>query len=201
MTDSEFETQARDCIEIQSHLSSCLYNWAAAHTFYGQEVICWSTTAAYYSVIHGIRTLFSFIEFVLDQTRRKNLKKILKTHRKLCMFLLGLSSSKREIELRRLCINCFGNIFADTGWDSFLRSLGEKLSREYGNYKHIRIRQKIFSLLPLCSLQSLYSIGFSHYRTHVTSRFILIHIHVHRGISTSRISFELHRDKQNHSFG
>ena len=144
MNQSELKSEARKCIEIQSHLSSCLYNWAAAHTFYEQEVICWSTTAAYYSVIHGIRTLFSLIEFVLDQRRRKNLKKILKIHRTLCLFLLGSSSSEREIELRRLCINCFASIFADTDWDFFLRSLGEKLSvmkeaRENENYEHFVI--------------------------------------------------------------
>jgi uncharacterized protein (UPF0332 family) len=78
--DEKIKTEARKCIEIHSHLFTCLYNWAAAHTFYKQNVICWSITAAYYAMIHAVRRLFSLIELCpkLDevfQERRSQTKR------------------------------------------------------------------------------------------------------------------------------
>ena len=144
---SELEMEARRCIEIQSHLSSCLYNWAAAHTFYEQEVICWSTTAAYYAMIHSVRTLFSLIEFdptFENQQTKARMKKKLERHKQLCLFLSRVSLSNSDIELRNVCIDCFKRLFSNVDWDAFLRDLGNKLAlmkeaRENENYEHFVI--------------------------------------------------------------
>jgi hypothetical protein len=150
----EIKTEARKCIEVHSHLFTCLYNWATAHTFYKQNIICWSTTAAYYAMMHAVRTLFSLIELCpkLDevfqgrrsQTKRDRLRKILQSHKDLCLFLKDSNLNNRDRELREICIQCFNRILTRNRWNSFLKSVGETLAihkeaREKESYEHLVI--------------------------------------------------------------
>jgi len=145
----ESQTEARKCIGIHSHLSTCLYNWAVAHTLYRQQVVCWSTTVAYYAMIHSTRTLFSLIEldqrleypFKPSQTKRERLREIMKFHTYFCYFLKDQKLNKDDRTLRELCIECFKQYFPHTDWSAFLMDVGgllelHKKARETETYEH-----------------------------------------------------------------
>lgn len=152
MSHSEFQTEARKCIGIHSHLSTCLYDWAVAHTLYGQQVVCWSTTVAYYAMIHSARTLFSLIEldqrledaFKPGQTKRERLREIMKFHSHFCSFLKDQRLNKDNRALRELCIECFNQYFPRVDWSTFLMGVGgllglHKKARETETYEHFVI--------------------------------------------------------------
>lgn len=149
MTNFEFETEARKCIEIQSHLSTCLYDWAVAHTLYEQQVLCWSTIVAYYAMIHSARTLLSLIEFDQrfedrlgsNQTKRERLREIMTFHGPFCSFLQGQSRNQNDRALRGTCVECLEEYFPHVEWSSFLSSVGSilalhKKARNAENYEH-----------------------------------------------------------------
>ena len=149
MSHLELQTEARRCIGIHSHLSTCLYDWAVAHTLYRQQIVCWSTTVAYYAMIHSARTLFALIE--LDQSleypsksgqmKREHLREIMKFHTRFCYFLKNQRLSKDDRALRELCIQCFERYFPHTDWSTFLKDVGRflelhKKARETETYEH-----------------------------------------------------------------
>lgn len=166
MNDSLIESEAHKCIEIHSHLFTCLYNWAASHTLHKRRIICWSTTAAYYAMMHAVRTLFSTIQFLPEfdekitetegQTKRDRLQKVLGAHERLCLFLRGkkkrnneeidLQPENRDKGLRDTCISCFVKVLShsDSYWNNLLKESGEiltahKRAREAKCYEHFVI--------------------------------------------------------------
>jgi len=143
--------EARKCISMQSHLSTCLYDWAVAHTLYRRQLLCWSTTVSYYAMMHGARTIFSLIEtdssfdsrFNPSATKREQLKKIMRGHKAFCDFLIG-NMTGRSVMLREQCAETFAELFPETDWSSFLKSIGNVLAlhkeaRETENYEHFVI--------------------------------------------------------------
>lgn len=149
MSHQAFGEEARKCIEIHSHLSTCLYNWAVGHTLYEQQVLCWSTTVSYYAMMHSARTLFSLIEFdprfqtmfSSDQTKQQHLRQIMKYHSQFCLFLQSQSRDPNEIKLLDESIQCLHEYFPKVDWPSFLSVFGHVLelhkeAREAENYEH-----------------------------------------------------------------
>jgi hypothetical protein len=149
MYHKEFEIEARKCIEIQSHLSTCLYDWAVAHTLYEKKILCWSPTVAYYAMMQSARTLFSLIwfdpsleePFKAGQTKRERLRKIMTQHKALCNFLEKKELSNDDGKLHDLCIERFEECFPSLDWSSFLSKAGNilalhKEAREAENYEH-----------------------------------------------------------------
>jgi len=149
MSNPGFRKEARKCIEIQSHLTTCLYDWAVAHTLHKQQVLCWSTTIAYYSMMHSARTLFSLIEFDSrfdsiyfgSRTKRQRIREVMKFHNRFCSFLKNQDLNQNDENLRNLCIECFEEYFPHENWASFLDDLGKFLSihkkaRETETYEH-----------------------------------------------------------------
>lgn len=147
----EREHEARKCIEVQSHLSTCLYDWAVAHTLYREQLLCWSTTVSYYAMLHGARTIFSLIEtdvrfdsmFNQTQKKRERLKKIMMGHKAFCDFLMD-NVTGNDVTLREQCAEAFAESFPETDWRSFLKGIGNVLTlhkeaREIENYEHFVI--------------------------------------------------------------
>lgn len=145
----EFQTEAKKCIEIHSHLSTCLYDWAVAHTLYEQQVLCWSTTVAYYAMQHSARTLFALIEFDRrfeerfnsNQTKQERLRWIMKHHTPFCLFLQRRSRNQNDRSLLDDCTESFKEYFPNVDWSSYLMSYGSilelhKEAREAENYEH-----------------------------------------------------------------
>jgi len=145
----DFETEGRKCIEIHSHLSTSLYDWAVAHTLFQQQVLCWSTTVAYYAMVHGIRTLFSLIEFDRklqskfrpNQTKKQRLRAIAKFHSQFCSFLEDRDLNANDRVLRDTCIECFKEHFPRVDWSLFISRIGRilvahKEARNAETYEH-----------------------------------------------------------------
>lgn len=149
MSHVEFQTEAKKCIEIHSHLSTCLYDWAFSHTLYEQQVLCWSTTAAYYAMVHSARTLFSLTEFDerfkdafgSSRTKRERLREIVKFHSQFCSFLKDHNLGQNDKVLRKTCLECFEDHFPNVNWSSFLKNVGRILelhkdARNAETYEH-----------------------------------------------------------------
>jgi len=149
MSHVEFETEAKKCIEIHSHLSTCLYDWAVSHTLHDQEVLCWSTAVAYYAMIHSARTLFSLIEFDRrledhykpGQTNRERLREIMKFHSRFCNFLEDQDLNEKDRALQDTILECLKHHFSHVDWSSFLGKVGKilalhKEAREAETYEH-----------------------------------------------------------------